>query len=111
MDPEAAADLLARERARVENSLDSLREMEAEDSSDAAQDEEDRSAAMTRFETDEALLRRLETELEAIEQAEARLREGTFGLSVVSGEPIPDERLEAIPWADRTVEEQQSTES
>ena len=31
---------------------------------------------------------------------------GTYGLSVDSGEPIPDDRLEAIPWAERTVEEQ-----
>ena len=31
---------------------------------------------------------------------------GTYGLSVESGEPIPDDRLEAVPWAERTVEEQ-----
>ncbi|MCW3068160.1 MAG: transcriptional regulator, TraR/DksA family, partial [Solirubrobacterales bacterium] len=31
---------------------------------------------------------------------------GTYGLSVESGEPIPDARLEAIPWAERTTEEQ-----
>jgi DnaK suppressor protein len=31
---------------------------------------------------------------------------GTYGLSVESGEPIPDERLEAIPTAERTVEEE-----
>ena len=32
--------------------------------------------------------------------------QGTYGLSVESGEPIPDERLERMPWAERTVEEQ-----
>jgi RNA polymerase-binding transcription factor DksA len=25
---------------------------------------------------------------------------------VISGDPIPDERLEALPWADRLVEEE-----
>jgi RNA polymerase-binding transcription factor DksA len=32
------------------------------------------------------------------------------GLSVESGRPIPDERLEAIPWAERTAEEQERFE-
>ena len=108
MDPERAADLLAQERARVENSLASLRSDAAQDAGDAADDAvpEDRAADLTRFETDQALASRLTSELELIEAAEARLREGTYGLSVVSGAPIPDERLEALPWADRTVEEE-----
>ena len=37
---------------------------------------------------------------------EKRLAEGKYGLSVESGEAIPDARLEAVPWAERTVEEQ-----
>jgi DnaK suppressor protein len=41
-----------------------------------------------------------------VERAEKRLAEGTYGLSVESGEPIPDGRLEIIPWAERTAEEQ-----
>jgi len=42
----------------------------------------------------------------AVARAEARVEAGTYGLSVESGEPIPDERLEAIPTAERTAEEQ-----
>ncbi len=49
----------------------------------------------------------LRKELAAVERAEARLAEGTYGLSVQSGEPIPDGRLEARPTAERTVEEQE----
>jgi len=48
----------------------------------------------------------LRRELAALERAEARLAEGTYGLSVESGKPIPDARLEARPTAERTVEEQ-----
>lgn len=105
MEPERAAELLARERARVENSLAALDADAAEDAADAGSEHErvDRAADLTRFETDDALARRLRDELEAITAAEARLREGTYGTSIVSGDPIPDERLEAIPWADRTV--------
>jgi DnaK suppressor protein len=111
VDPERAADLLARERARVENSLASLSTDAAEDSHDASVDvvPQDRAADLTRFETDEALSSRLRRELELIEEAEARLREGSYGISVVSGEEIPDERLEAVPWADRTVAEEEQS--
>jgi len=48
----------------------------------------------------------LRRELEAVERAEARLADGTYGLSVESGEPIPDGRLEARPTAERTIEEE-----
>jgi DnaK suppressor protein len=44
--------------------------------------------------------------LAAIERAEARLAAGTYGLSIESGRPIADERLEAIPTAERTTEEE-----
>jgi DnaK suppressor protein len=36
--------------------------------------------------------------LQALERAEARLAAGTYGRSVRSGQPIPDERLQADPW-------------
>ena len=41
-----------------------------------------------------------------LERAEARLKDGTYGLSTDSGEPIPDARLAARPTAERTVEEE-----
>lgn len=40
-----------------------------------------------------------------IDAALQRMDEGTYGYSVVSGKPIPRERLEAIPWASVLVEE------
>jgi RNA polymerase-binding transcription factor DksA len=40
-----------------------------------------------------------------IDAALDRIKAGTFGYSVVSGRPIPKERLEAIPWASVLVEE------
>ena len=61
-------------------------------------------------EIDEGLEGNLREQLAALERAEARLAEGTYGLSVQSGEPIPDGRLEAMPTAERTVEEQQRWE-
>lgn len=40
-----------------------------------------------------------------IDEALGRIAAGTYGYSVVSGLPLPKERLEAIPWADVLVEE------
>jgi DnaK suppressor protein len=103
MDPDRARARLAEERARIEGELKEHREPdtsgEPEDSGDEANDLEQAG-------TDGALLDDLKRTLEEIERAEARLEDGTYGKSVVSGEPIPDGRLEAIPWADRNVGEE-----
>ncbi len=40
-----------------------------------------------------------------IDAALERMANGTYGYSIVSGTPIPRERLEAIPWATVLVEE------
>jgi DnaK suppressor protein len=56
-------------------------------------------------ETSEALSERLRDRWGALERAEARLAAGTYGASILSGRPIPDERLEAFPLAELTVEE------
>jgi hypothetical protein len=46
----------------------------------------------------------------ALGRAEARLAAGSYGRSVRSGQPIPDERLEADPLAELTVEEAAAAE-
>ncbi len=40
-----------------------------------------------------------------IDAAIIRIMEGTYGYSVMSGKPLPRERLEAIPWSSVLVEE------
>ncbi len=103
MDDERARERLAEERARVERELEEHGQRQA---ADEPEDTGDQAADLEQAETDSALRDDLRHMLEAIERAEARLEEGTYGVSVVSGDPIPDERLEAIPWADRKVEEE-----
>lgn len=106
MDPERARELLAKERARVEQALGAIQgegPLEGDtkvepgdlDSEDLYQDEYNEGRADD-----------FRRQLEAVERAEARLADGTYGLSVESGKPIPDARLEAFPTAERTVEEQ-----
>ena len=103
MDPERGRQRLAEERARIEQELERIGRPDA---SDEPQDSGDQADELEQEATDDALREDLKQNLEAIKRAEARLEEGTYGVSVVSGDPIPDERLEVIPWADRTVEEE-----
>jgi DnaK suppressor protein len=111
MDPARAHELLARERARVERQLAQLQEREGRDElADYDQHPADSATELFDNELQEGLAAQLREELAAIERAEERLREGTYGLSVESGKPIPDERLELVPWAERTVEEQERYE-
>jgi RNA polymerase-binding protein DksA len=44
-------------------------------------------------------------ELAQVKRALDRIEQGTYGLSEVSGKPIPIERLEAIPYATTLVDE------
>jgi DnaK suppressor protein len=106
VDRERARELLARERERIESAIADLTR-EAPDESDARVepgDEDDEGLYDDEFAA--GRLRDYEDQLAALERAEARLADGTYGLSIESGAPIPDARLEAYPLADRTVEEE-----
>ena len=107
MDAERARELLARERKRIEQELGSLRASRGDgELSDIDQHTADSGTELFEVERDRSMIDRLSGELLAIERAEQRLEDGTYGVSVESGEPIPDGRLEAVPWAERTAQEQ-----
>jgi DnaK suppressor protein len=111
MDEARARELLAQNRERIERSLAELvvRE-EGDELSDVDQHPADDATELYDDELDEGLADQLREELAALERAEQRLEDGTYGLSIESGEPIPDGRLEAIPWAERTAQEQERYE-
>ena len=110
IDDVRARELLSRERQRIERSLaDSERSRESE-LSGLDQHPADDADRLQQDEVDEGLAEQLRDQLEAVERAERRLEEGTYGLSIESGQPIPVPRLEAIPWAERTAEEQERYE-
>jgi DnaK suppressor protein len=104
MDPERARELLAAERVRIEAAMASIGEpLEADDRVEPG---DFASENLYQDEVDEGRRQELREDLAALERAEARLAAGTYGLSVESGEPIPDGRLEALPTAERTLEEE-----
>jgi DnaK suppressor protein len=111
MDEARARELLAQNRERIERSLADLASTDQdEELSNLDQHPADAATELYEDELDEGLADRLRVELAALERAEQRLEQGTYGVSIESGEPIPDARLEAIPWAERTAQEQERYE-
>jgi DnaK suppressor protein len=105
VDPDRARELLQAERSRIERALATRgHEDDGEEADD--QDASNLGADLYQDELDEGLRDDLAAQLAAIERAEARLDAGTYGLSIESGDPIPDARLEIHPTAELTVEEE-----
>jgi DnaK suppressor protein len=107
MEQARARERLGAERLRVEGLLAEMNREGGDDRSAADQDGDmfDSAEPLTREGTDDSIRAELNERLSAIERAEHRLEEGTYGLSVRSGLPIPDDRLESDPAAELTVEE------
>jgi len=109
VDEARARELLQAERERIERALARLGphdDGELSDESDPANVASD----LYQDEFDASLAEDLREQLAAVERAEQRLAGGTYGLSVESGEPIPDERLELLPAAELTAEEERARE-
>ena len=107
MEPQRARELLGQERTRIEESLAQLENQGPLEGDTRLEPGDQDSEDLYQDEFDAGRREQLMNELAAVERAEARLEAGTFGLSVESGEPIPDGRLEAVPTAERTVEEEE----
>ena len=107
MEPDRARELLRAERERIENAL---ARVAREDDSEPADDYDPANLATDLYqdELDETFADDLRRQLQAVERAEARLAAGTYGLSVESGQPIPDGRLEVLPAAELTADEERA---
>jgi len=107
MDADRARGLLAAERKRIERELAGVKH---EDDGEPADEFDPANLASDLYqsELDEGRADDLREQLAALERAEARLAAGTYGLSIQSGQPIPDERLEAVPTAELTTDEERA---
>jgi len=98
-------------RAELERVRDGLQDDErfrAEEEGDFAQhDSGDMSQSLFTREVDATVEQQVDRRLQYVDRALKKIEEGTYGLSDDSGEPIPRGRLDAVPEAIRTVEEQQ----
>jgi len=105
MDSDRAKELLAREREQIEQAIASAQRGGPEEGDERVEPGDFNSEGLYQDEFDATQVADLKERLGAVERAEERLANGTYGLSVRSGDPIPDERLEAFPTAELTVEE------
>jgi DnaK suppressor protein len=107
MDDERARALLHGARERVQRLLGGADAADRDDREAIDQDAGSSDAAelLVSQGTDDALTAELRGRLAALDRAEQRLHAGTFGRSIRSGQTISDDRLEADPAAELTVEE------
>lgn len=103
--------LLLVERSRYIKSAESLKAeadslIEGREPGDVQFDEEggEGDTVAVERERDLALSAHARDAVDEIDVALARLDDGTYGICVLSGKPIPRERLRAIPWASQRVE-------
>jgi DnaK suppressor protein len=111
MDEAHAKQLLTNERQQVEKEIAAVEGEGPEEGDERKEPGDQDSEGLYQDEFDAGRLDDLKERLAAVERAEERLAAGTYGLSVQSGEPIPDERLEAAPTAELTVEEAERSAS
>src|ERR1700683_1256079 len=109
MDTDRARTLLTAERDEVLSLLKDSEsagrdDREAEVASEA-EDNADAALALTEEGQDDAIAESLRDRLEVIERALHRLDDGSYGRSVRSGDPIPDQRPEGGPAPELPIRE------
>jgi len=107
MEHAKAKALLDAERLRVQSALSDLERAAREDRTAANEPGEmyDSAEPLAKEGIDDLVRTELRERLATIDRAEERLAAGTYGFSLRSGDVIPDDRLEADPAAELTIQE------
>ncbi len=77
---------------------------------DAPQDFEENAVDFLETQQEQSIMVNEQSLLTEVQAALKRIEDGTYGQCVVCGKPIPEKRLEAIPWAQRDVEHEAQLE-
>lgn len=96
---EALRDLLVRLRDETYMRVKEFRRDQNEEAEPTPADDIDQARSTSDVETHAALIERAEDRLRLLDQALARLDNGTYGICAECGEEIPLERLKALPFA------------
>jgi RNA polymerase-binding transcription factor DksA len=115
-DGHGARDRLHAEQQRVEGLIQSVRgelgeggeNEQVSELADYDQHPADTGSETFEREKELSILEQLESELAEIQAALRRIDEGTYGVDEVTGDPIPPERLEAVPTARTNVDTERS---
>ena len=110
MNTDRYRDILLEERGRVSAALNHLHEDNSGSIEDETEEETydnhlaDSATATLNREIDYTLEENAEHVLTAINDALQRIEQGSFGTCGRCGKPIAEERLEAIPYANRCID-------
>src|SRR5438445_2737327 len=80
------------------------------EASEGPQDFEETATDFLETQQEQSILVNEQALLTEVKAALKRIEDGTYGRCVVCGQPIPEKRLEAIPWAARCVKDEQALE-
>jgi len=99
---------LEAKRTELEDDIAALTQAHPEavgpiEANDPAQDFEDIAVDFEEIQKEQSLLVNQQALLTEVQQALERIEQGTYGKCTNCGQPIPEKRLEAIPWAARDV--------
>ena len=105
MELERARSLLTAERAQVQQLLAGLNTARTDDHEAERETGDYPAPSLAEQGVDDTTAAGLRDRLTKLDRALQRVEDGTYGRSIRSGLPIPDERLEADPAAELTVQE------
>lgn len=103
---DALREILTRLRDETYEEIARYREDQGQLRETTPGDEMDQARAAMAIDTHANLIDRAESRLRLIDDALARVDNGTYGICVDCGEPIPVERLRALPFAMRCVDDE-----
>jgi DnaK suppressor protein len=81
-----------------------------EEGGEGSQDLGDVAVDVVEMQQKQAILIHDQALLQEVDDALARIENGTYGRCIVCGRAIPQKRLEAIPWAARCVKDEEEVE-
>lgn len=113
MNADTAKTALTSERERLLNDLAHLRGELVDPGRDSAERlgaGSDDSVETLTNELDEGMEVDLQSSLDEVDEALKRIVDGTYGICIDCGQPIPDKRLEALPASARCIECQSKSE-
>ena len=95
----------------IDQDLIRLGQSQADEGKSVGNHMADEGGSIQETDNDLAVRGNVEQVLEAIERALKKFDAGTYGICEDTGEPIPDARLEALPYARYTVKAQEKREA
>jgi DnaK suppressor protein len=106
---------LEEKKAELERSIAALTEahptpVSSIEANEGPRDHQDVATDFLEIQQEQSILVNQQSLLTLVNNALQRLEDGTYGLCLQCGKPIPPARLEALPWAERDVQCEEQVE-